>query len=613
MHLRVPLIIIVINMNEQDILAGITEKSSFVEYFAAYKNLKNQPSSAPHKVKIAILSNFTIEPFDTVLSVACRKQGIAAEIMVAGFNQYSQQVLDSQSRFYSFKPEIVLFLLDGETLFGNIYHFPYRHKVDERKKQVEYQLSAIKSLLSHIQSQLSPIVVFNTLEVPFHSVLGMLEGKLEYGLAEMMRDFNSRLFALSAQNANTYVFDLDSWAALHGKEAVHDPKMKYLARMHISTEFYPDLAKYYVRYVKALKGFARKCIVVDLDDTLWGGIAGEDGKDGIQLGEDAPGNAYVEFQKVLLGFYERGVLLAINSKNNPDDAWDIILNHPKMVLRKEHFAAYRINWQDKATNMRELAAELNLGLSSFVFLDDSPEERFLVRKELPEIHVPELPADPSSYAHFLKAIGEFDTLQLTEEDRSRSALYSQKRQADDLQHQFTNMTDYLKALQLHCIIQPPSAYTMPRIAQLTQKTNQFNLTTKRYSLEEIKAMTASKKFMIDSYAVSDRFGDQGIVGVTIVKKAGQEWRIDAFLLSCRVLGREIEHVMITNILEQASSAGAERVVGMHIPTQKNAMVKDFYKSTGFSAAAETEGAENWVFTIGTKVAMPECVRVTRNE
>ncbi len=599
-------------MNEQDILAGITGKSGFMEYFAAYRNLKSQPSSALHKVKIAVLSNFTVEPFDAVLSVACRKEGIAAEIMVAGFNQYSQQVLDPQSRFHSFKPEIVLFLLDGETLFGDIYHFPYRHEAAERKKQVEHQLSAIKSLLSHIRSRLSPVVVLNTLEVPFHSVLGVLEGKLEYGLAEMMRDFNSRLFALAAQDANTYVFDLDSWAALHGKQAVHDQKLKHLARMQISTEFYPDLAHYYVRYVKALKGLARKCIAVDLDNTLWGGIAGEDGRDGIQLGEDAPGNAYVEFQKVLLAFYERGVLLAINSKNNADDAWDIITNHPNMVLRKEHFAACRINWQDKATNMRELAAELNLGLSSFVFLDDSPEERFLVRKELPEVHVPELPADPSSYAQFLKAMGEFDTLQLTEEDRSRSALYSQKRQADDLQRQFTDMAGYLKALQLHCAIQPPSEYTMPRIAQLTQKTNQFNLTTRRYSLEEIKAMAASEKFMVNSYSVSDRFGDQGIVGVTIVEKAGREWRIDTFLLSCRVLGREIERVMAANILEQAGSAGAESVTGRYIPTQKNAMVKDFYKSISFSAAAETEGAENWVFTIGAKVAMPECVRVTRN-
>lgn len=599
-------------MNEQDILTGITGKSGFMEYFAAYRNLKSQPSSAPHKVKIAVLSNFTIEPFDAVLSVACRKEGIAAEIMVAGFNQYSQEILDSQSRFHSFKPEIVLFILDGETLFGDIYHFPYRHEAAERKKQVERQLSAIKSLLSHIRSRLSPVVVLNTLEVPFHSVLGVLEGKLEYGLAEMMRDFNSRLFALAAQDANTYVFDLDSWAALHGKQAVHDQKMKHLARMRISTEFYPDLAHYYVRYVKALKGLARKCIVVDLDNTLWGGIAGEDGRDGIQLGEDAPGSAYVEFQKALLAFYERGVLLAINSKNNADDAWDIIMSHPNMVLRKEHFAACRINWQDKATNMRELAAELNLGLSSFVFLDDSPEERFLVRKELPEVCVPELPADPSSYAQFLKAMGEFDTLQLTEEDRSRSALYSQKRQADDLQRQFTDMAGYLKALQLHCTIQPPSEYTMPRIAQLTQKTNQFNLTTRRYSLEEIKAMAASGKFMVHSYSVSDRFGDQGIVGVTIVEKAGREWRIDTFLLSCRVLGREIERVMAANILEQAGSAGAERVVGTYIPTQKNAMVKDFYKGAGFSAAAETEGAENRVFTIGAKVAMPECVRVTRS-
>lgn len=319
----------------------------------------------------------------------------------------------------------------------------------------------------------------------------------------------------------------------------------------------------------------KKCLVLDLDNTLWGGIVGEDGKDGIALSLQAPGNSFIAFQQAILDYYDRGIILAINSRNNPEDAWEVIRSHPNMILKEQHFAAHRINWQDKAENLRELAQELNIGLDAMVFLDDDPTNRALVRAVLPEVEVPELPADPKEYTRFLHALDYFDAAVITDEDKMRGNLYVTERLRREEEKRHATKEEFLESLRLTLHVFVDDASCVSRLAQLTEKTNQFNTLKRPTSEGELIEYLADPTYRVYYGRLEDQFGDYGVIVYALVHTGKEEWRIESLLMSCRVFGRGVEHAFVGTIAKHARTAGAARLQVEIEETQKNAPAREF--------------------------------------
>jgi FkbH-like protein len=370
------------------------------------------------------------------------------------------------------------------------------------------------------------------------------------------------------------------------------------------------LAKEWARFLHPLTGKVAKAVAIDLDNTLWGGVIGEDGMAGIRLGGEYPGAAYRSLQRALLDLYRRGILLAVCSKNNPEDAMEALERHPEMLLRPQHFAALRINWQDKAQNLREIAAELNIGIDAIAFLDDNPVERQHVRAGLPEVTVIELPEDPMQYARVLRESPVFERLTLSEEDRERGQYYVAQRERTQLEQSVGSKEDFYRSLQQEAEVAAVSPATLARVAQLTQKTNQFNVTTRRYTEQEISDKAASPDWGVYSIRVRDRFADNGLVGVAILHFDGDGCEIDTLLLSCRVIGRTVETAFLAWLIERAEARGAKRIAGWFLPTKKNAPAKDFYASHGFDRASEDSRGVLWALDLPqSRVVRPEWVRL----
>ncbi len=363
-------------------------------------------------------------------------------------------------------------------------------------------------------------------------------------------------------------------------------------------------------YIKPLL-LTKKCLVLDLDDTLWGGIIGEDGLEGIKLGPTPEGRPFLEFQKYILSLFNRGIILAINSKNNLEDALNVLRKHPYAVLKEKHFASIKINWDDKISNMKAIADEINIGLDSLVFFDDDKLNREMVSSALPEVKVVDLPDDPSLYLKTLMELNDFNSFHFSEEDKARGRMYADQRKRQELSQTATDITEYLKALNMKVTIEPASPFNIPRISQLTQKTNQFNMTTRRYSEEDIKKLSGNKNYLVFSVKVEDKFGDNGITGIAIVKKEEKKWIIDSFLLSCRIIGRRVEETMLAYILEEAKKEKVKTLIGEFISTKKNTPAKEFYHKNGFKPIEKKGGVQWWEFLIKKEYKYPKFIKVVK--
>jgi FkbH-like protein len=344
-----------------------------------------------------------------------------------------------------------------------------------------------------------------------------------------------------------------------------------------------------MRFIVPLSGRTAKVLVVDLDNTLWGGVIGEDGMAGIKVGPEYPGAAYQALHRALLDLSRKGILLAVCSKNNFDDAMEALEKHPGMLVRAKHFAALRINWTDKAQNLREIAQELNVGSDALAFLDDNPFEREQVRAALPEVTVIDLSKNPLEYASAVRNCAAFERLTLSMEDQQRTEMYVAQKQRAGAEQSFQSKEDFFRFLEQEAELEPVSDLTLARVAQLTQKTNQFNLTTRRYTEPQIAEMAKQPEWQIFSIRVRDRFGDHGLVGVAIAHDKGEQCEVDTFLLSCRVIGRTVETALLAHLAESAAQRGCKRLVGWFLPTKKNAPARDFYPQHGFERQ-ETNGA-----------------------
>ena len=372
----------------------------------------------------------------------------------------------------------------------------------------------------------------------------------------------------------------------------------------INFDVIPYLIYEFLGYVKPILGLNKKCIVLDLDNTLWGNIIGEDGFEGIKLGPYPEGRSFVEFQKVIKSLSENGIILAINSKNNQKDAMKAINEHPHMILREKDFSCIKINWNDKISNMREISNELNIGLDSIVFFDDDPVNRELLRMSIPEINTVELPKDPSTYAQILRNLNDFNTLKITKDDTHRKIMYKQEQNRQKLESSTENLNEYLKKLDIKIKIKLNDKFSISRISQLILKTNQFNLTTKRYQEEQIKEFVKDETMIVGCSEIEDKFGENGITNVFIIKTKPNEWIIDTFLLSCRIMGRGIEEGIIGKILEIAKNKGIEKITATFIPTEKNKPAENFLKNYGFE-----KEKENWIFLLKNEIKIPDYLEV----
>jgi len=321
----------------------------------------------------------------------------------------------------------------------------------------------------------------------------------------------------------------------------------------------------------------KKCLVLDLDNTLWGGVIGEDGRDGIALSLTPPGNSFMAFQQAILDHYDRGVILAINSRNNENDVWDVIRNHPNQILKEKHFAAYRINWNDKAENIKELAKELNIGLDSMVFLDDDPTNRAMVRALVPEVEVPELPVDPKEYTQFLNSLPYFESLVITDEDKMRGNLYVTERLRREEEKQYQSKEDFLKSLDLSLFIFKDDNSCVPRLSQLTGKTNQFNILKQPLSEDEISEYIKNENHHVYHARLQDKFGDYGIILFALVEKEELVWHIKSLLMSCRVFGKDVEEAFFATIVKQAKDEGVNLITIAEEETEKNLPAREFIK------------------------------------
>ena len=576
------------------------------------KEIEKGKKESGKTIKIAILSSFTIKGLKETLLVKCCESGILPEFYVGDYNQYSQEILDENSRLYQFDPDLIIIFIDTMTILGDHYFLPYRISEEERRNWLDETYREITSLIQKIKERSSAKILLHNFEVPIFSPLGIVENKENFGFIESIQAFNAFLRNGFKDDNQVFIFDYDSFCSKIGKRNIMNYKMYYLGDIKLDFQYIPELCNEYLSYIKPQMSIIKKCIVLDLDNTLWGGIIGEDGLEGIKLGPSPEGRPFWEFQKYLLSLFNRGVLLAIDSKNNLDDALKVFREHPHMILRENHFAAMKINWDDKISNMMAIAEELNIGVDSFVFFDDDKLNRIMVKDALPEVLVVDTPDDPALCLKTLMEINDFNIFSITEEDKKKGQMYAEQRKRKELEHTSKDIKDYLRSLETVVTIEKPNSFNIPRIAQLTQKTNQFNMTTRRYLEEDIMEFLKNGNYLVVSAGVEDKFGDNGITGLIIAEKSRNNWRIDTLLMSCRVIARGVEEVLLAYLIEEAKKENAVRFMGEFIPTEKNIPSKEFYKKNGFEFVKKDGALEIWEYDLKKEYKYPDYLRIIKS-
>ncbi len=532
-------------------------------------------------IRLAILGSCTTAHLAAGIRVGALRRGIHVTLYEGEYGQYLQELADPESGLHRFAPNAILFAFDALHLTAGIHAGMDAASVrDMRDAMLERVTECWKLARALAQGQ----VIQQTPLPIIPRLMGSNEPRLPGSRAAVAADIAAAL-AARADAAGVDICAVDAAAARDGIAAWHDPAMWHRAKQEIAQRAAPVYGDVVGRLLAAAQGRSFKCLVLDLDNTLWGGVVGDDGLDGLVLGQgSALGEAHLAFQDYARELSRRGVILAVCSKNDEANAVEPFDRHPEMLLRRADIACFKANWSDKATNLRAIAQELNIGLDSLVFVDDNPFERNLVRQELPMVAVPELTDDPASYAATIADAGYFESVTISKEDLSRAAQYQANQARAAERGAATDLPAYLRGLEMRLIWKTFDRLGLSRIVQLINKTNQFNLTTKRYTEAEILDVMADDRAFGLQLRLLDRFGDNGIIAIVIGRLTGADCQIDTWLMSCRVLGRGVEAATLNLIAAQAAAMGAERLIGTYIPTAKNPMVADHYQKLGFDAA-----------------------------
>jgi FkbH-like protein len=560
---------------------------------ALKKELLKKENLTP--TRIAILGGSTTVEVKNMLEVFLLAQGVRPTFYESGYNRYCEDVLFENPELWEFKPDVVFI----HTTWQNVLECPEVLEntvgVEER---VRRELARFESLWEKLRTVLGAVVIQNNFDLPRLRPLGNLEAVQEFGRVNFLLRLNAEFASYARSHTRFLINDILYLSAEVGLNEWLNYSYWYKFHMALSPTATVALARNVAGIIKSLYGKSKKCLVVDLDNTIWGGVIGDDGVQNLTLGRDHPlGEAFSDFQRYVKGLQQRGIILAVCSKNDADNAKEGF-SHPDSVLKLEDFSAFKANWNPKHENVREIAAELNIGLDSIVFVDDNPAERLLVAEQLPEVAVPDVGSDVSLFAEMLERERYFEVDKIVPDDLNRSAFYSSNAQRNANHTAFANYGEFLASLRMTAEIGPFSPVYLERITQLINKTNQFNLTTRRYTSAEVEAISRGPEFIALYGRLADRFGDNGLVAVLIGRVVDDSIELDAWLMSCRVLKRQFELAMFDALVEQCQARGVRKIVGVYIPSKKNSMVAEHYAGLGFHRTGGTsEGAELWNFDV----------------
>lgn len=545
------------------------------------KNCKHIPATAP-TLKMALVGDTATQFLATAIRGMGVERGLHVDLFEGEYNQVERQLLDSSSELYQFDADFVV-------VFQSTHKLAERHgmlSTDAQATLADERLSFVASICENPALNNKRIIYLNYPEID-DTVFGSYANKVVSSLTYQVRRLNMGLMELSQQYPNLFVCDLAALQGKFGRDFMFASNIYVSTEMVLSVDALPYVASRIMDVVCAVKGQFKKCLILDLDNTLWGGVIGDDGLEGIQLGHGLGiGKAFTEFQMWIKKLRQRGIIICIASKNNEDTAKEPFEKHPDMILRLDDIAVFQANWETKVDNIRTIQHILNIGFDSMVFLDDNPFERNIVRENIPGITVPELPEDPGDYLEFLYAQNLFETSSYSHADKDRTKQYQVEAQRVSLQKTFNNETDFLKSLDMKSTISGFNKFNTPRIAQLTQRSNQFNLRTVRYTETDIEALASEADTTCLSFTLKDKFGEHGLIAVVIMKKFDeQSLFIDTWLMSCRVLKRGMENFTLNTMVDHARAKGYRRIIGEYLPTPKNKMVERHYPDLGFQPVA----------------------------
>ena len=556
------------------------------------------------QLRVAFLSDFTVEPLIAHVQADAICRRFTIQPYVAPFSAYMQEALDPNSGIYKFDPQIVVLAIRGCDLLPSLYKWSSDNT--QPSLMIDQTLTWLRSWVFAIRAKSSASLLLMLPEFP-DLADGVSDEIGSEGQTAIVEGLRNGIRALAREHAGVYIADFQRIISYMGHSQWVDERLWSIARQPFCVDALNAISSEIMRILVPLAGRSCKVIACDLDNTLWGGIVGEDGLQNLHVGDDPKGYPYQLLQQSLLFIKQRGLVLAISSKNNEPEALEAIEQHPGMLLRRKDFVAARINWKDKPTNLREIAAELNVGIDAISLIDDNHVECERVRTELPDVHVIQVNSDPSITARELLIDPKFEVLSISNEDRKRTQMYLQRAAQEQIrmESQAIDLTNFYKDLQQQAIVELPGQNNTTRVAQLTQKTNQFNLTTRRYTESDIAAMLKDPDWRVFPMRLLDRFGDNGIVALALIKYNGSEAHIDTFLMSCRVIQRTVETALLAHICQVVKNAGIEILTAEFIPTAKNAPAAEFLPKHGF----RLEGDGIWHLDLNNTPSVPDWIEL----
>ena len=575
----------------------------------ALKRTMLEDGSKRIRKNVAVLGGSTTNDVVDMLELFLLNYGIEPTFYQSEYGQFWEDAMFSNPELDDFHPDIIYV----HTTNRNIMVWPEIGEVSEAVEVKRHELfDRFKIMWESLTEKYHCPIVQNNFELPFARAVGNMDSYARWGGINYVTKLNILFYEYASSHDNLYINDINYQAADFGLDKWYDPFAWYMYKYAVSLDAIPTLAFNVANIIKAIYGKNKKALAIDLDNTMWGGIVGDDGVEGLSIGnETSKGQIYMEFQQYLKRIQKGGILLNIISKNEEENA-KAGLNHPGMVLKPEDFISIKANWEPKSQNLLNMAAELSLGVDSFVFVDDNPAEREIIRQQVPGVGIPEL----EKAERYIKAIdraGYFEMVSFSVDDVKRNEMYKENAQRASLQSKFSDYSEYLKSLEMVAEIRAFQPVYLDRIAQLTNKSNQFNLTTLRCTRDEIEAMSNSDEYITLYGKLEDKFGDNGVVTVVIGKKNGNELDIILWLMSCRVLKRDMEFAVMDELALKAIAAGLKTVRGHYYPTAKNGMVKEFYSIQGFEKISEDEnGNSEWLMKLDGYVEKNHVINVKEN-
>ena len=544
--------------------------------------------------RIAILGGSTTSDIKLILELFLLNYGIKPIFFESEYNKYWEDAMFEDSELQDFNPEIVYIC----TSYRNIINPP---DLSDTNVQISYKLdseySRFEQMWQKIFERFHCLIIQNNFDFPITRLLGNKDATDVHGMVNFLTKLNIKFAEYAEQHENFFVLDLNYLSALHGLDAWSDQFAFYMYKYAVAINLIPYLSFEIAKIIKAILGKNKKGFVLDLDNTLWGGIVGDDGVENLEIGQEtAIGQSYYDFQKYLHELTKLGIILNVNSKNERENAI-AGLNHSEGLLKPDDFIIIKANWNPKSQNFSQIANELNLGADSLVFVDDNPAERAIINHDLPDVATPEM-TESYNYIQIIDHSGFFETTNISRDDLKKTEMYKENAKRNELQASFTNYDDFLKSLEMSAKIEPFVPIYMSRIAQLTNKSNQFNLTTKRYTQAEIESVSNDPLYVTLYGKLEDKFGDNGVVSVVIGRQEKEKIHIDLWIMSCRVLKRNMEHAMMDKLVEYCQKLGIEEIYGYYYPTPKNTMVKDFYGTIKFEKVSEDDAGNSvWRYNV----------------